>query len=121
MIEEFVAERGGRLTTKDIQQCYQEIVNPGLVAKAGHAVRICFGEDAEADISECFLRPDRRNRLYDIRNAINHGDIDAENPEELLRVEARLTKLWFIVWGMFGCFIPFTVPVDSAVAGKKAK
>jgi hypothetical protein len=121
MIEEFVAERGGRLTTKDIQQCYQEIVNPGLVAKASHALRVCFGEDAEPYISECFLRPDRHNRLYDIRNAINHGDIDAENPEELLRVEARLTKLWFIVWGMFGRFIPFTVPVDSTVTGKNAK
>lgn len=121
MIDEFVAQRGGKLTSNDIQKCFQEIVNPGLVSKASHALRVCFGDDAEPYISECFLRADRHNRLYDIRNAINHGEIDAADLKELLRVESRLLKLWFIVWQMFCRFIPFSAPVDSKIKARKAK
>jgi hypothetical protein len=113
LIDKFVAEREGRLTGKDIQECYQEIVNPSFVGQATHALRVCFGDQAETYIRECFLRTDRHNRLYDIRNAINHGEIDAEHPEELLRVESRLRKLWFIVWRMFGRLVPFKAPVDT--------
>jgi hypothetical protein len=51
------------------------------------------------------------------RNAINHGEIDAENPEELARLNARASRLWMIVWRMFGCFIPFGAPMDSKVVG----
>jgi hypothetical protein len=47
----------------------------------------------------------KEERLYDIRNAINHGDVDAENPNELLRLEARLRRLWLILWRMFGPFV----------------
>lgn len=120
LIDEFVAERKGKLRSEDIQKCYQEIVNPGFVGKATHALRICFGDDAAAYIHECFQRTDRHNRLYDIRNAINHGEIDAEHPEELLRIESRQQKLWFIVWGMFGRLIPFRAPVDPDILSQKA-
>lgn len=121
LIDEFLGARGGRLTSNDVQKCYHEIVNPGLVANASHALRVCFRDEAEGYISECFRRADRHNRLYDIRNAINHGEIDAEHPEELLRIESRLQKLWFIVWRMFGCLIPFYAPVDPDIAAEKAK
>jgi hypothetical protein len=57
--------------------------------------------------------PERQQRLYQIRNDINHGSVDAENPTELVRVEARLRMLWLIVWRMFGCFLPFPAPADS--------
>lgn len=59
------------------------------------------------------------NRLYDIRNAINHGDIDAENPTEILRVESRLRRLWMIVWRMFGLFVPFPAPADSRLTEER--
>jgi hypothetical protein len=121
LIDEFLGGRGGKLTSNDVQECYHEIVNPGLVGNASHALRICFRDEAEGYISECFRRADRHNRLYDIRNAINHGEIDAEHPEELLRIESRLQKLWFIVWRMFGCLIPFYAPVDPDIAADKAK
>ena len=121
MINKFVTQHGGNLTSADIQKCFQEIVNPGLVGKASHALRVCFGDEAEAYINECFLRTDRRNRLYDIRNAINHGEIDAASLKELLRVESRLSKLWFIVWRMFGRFIPFSVPADPGTTDRKPK
>jgi len=41
------------------------------------------------------------DQLYRIRNAINHGEIDAENPSELIRVESRLPELQGITWQMF--------------------
>jgi hypothetical protein len=37
-IDEFIAARKGRLTSADITKCYQEIVNPGFVGKASHAL-----------------------------------------------------------------------------------
>lgn len=112
-IDDFVAERSGKLTTSDIQKCYQEIVNPGLVGKASHALRVCFGDDAGKYIDECFRLADGDDRLYNIRSAINHGEVDAENPEELIRIESSLHRLWMIVWGMFGRIVPFPAPVDS--------
>ena len=115
-IDSLLHEYRGQLTAEDIQRCYQNIVNPGFVGKASHALNVCFGKVGERYVHECFrLKPDEA-RLYNIRNAINHGDIDAENPNELLRVGARFQRLWMINWRMFGCFIPFPTPVDSKEA-----
>lgn len=100
------------ITSEDIQKCYLEVVNPGFVGKASHALEVCFNDGAQKYINECFKLKDENNRLYDIRNAINHGDIDAENLEELMRISSRLHKLWIIVWGMFGRIIPFSSPID---------
>ena len=77
---------------------------------------MCFSDTGNRYIEECFELSPPEDRLYDIRNAINHGDIDAENPEELLRVEARLHRLWMVIWRMFGWFIPFPTPVDTELA-----
>ena len=44
--------------------------------------------------------------------------VDAENPDELMRIEARMGRLFIIVWGMFGRLMPFPYPVDSKVTGK---
>ena len=54
-----------------------------------------------------------KDRLYDIRNPFNHGDIDASDPNELIRVEDRHRRLWMIVFGMLGLFIPIKRPLDS--------
>lgn len=115
LLDRFLSERKGRLTLHDVQDCYQRIVNPGFVGKAAHALQICFGPEASQYIDECFRLSDKRNRLYDIRNAINHGTIDAEHPEELTRVQSRLTRLWMITWRMFGLLIPFPAPLDSTL------
>jgi hypothetical protein len=112
-IDEFVKQRNGRLSAADIQECYQQIVNRGFVGKASHALNVCFGDNGARYAKECFQRLPKEDRLYDIRNAINHGEIDAENPRELLRVQARLHRLQMILWNMFGRIIPFPAPVDS--------
>jgi hypothetical protein len=112
-VERYVKDRGGRLTPQDIEHCYRSIVNPGFVGKASHALAVCFGNDAPHYVEECFTRTPKRDQLYLIRNAINHGEVDAENPDELLRVEARIGRLFIIVWGMFGRLVPFPYPLDS--------
>lgn len=111
-VENYVKERGGLLTPGDIDNCYHSIVNPGFVGKGRNALTVCFGSDGQQYIEECFTQSIEADRLYNVRNAINHGDIDAENPEELLRVEARLRRLFMIVWGMFGRLVPFSYPLD---------
>jgi len=111
-LNEFIAERSGKLTPGDIHECYHEIVDPGFIGKASHALRECFGDSARGYIRECFGHSVPGGSLYEIRNSINHGEVDAENLEELIRIEARLRKLCIILWGMFGRLLPFPAPLD---------
>ncbi len=116
-VTSFLKEHGGALTLSEVEDCYR-IVNPGFRAKASHALTVCFGDAAPRYIEECFTQADEDNRLYAIRNAINHGDVDAENPDEQLRIESRLSRLWMIVWAMFGRLIPFPAPLDRPLEDK---
>ena len=84
-----------------------------FVAKASHAFAVCFPYRADQYVAECFRMKPEQDRLYNIRNAINHGDVDAENPNELLRVEDRHSRLWMIVFGMLGLIIPIDRPLDQ--------
>ena len=116
-VTRFLEEHGGALTLPEVEDCYR-IVNPGFRAKASHALTVCFGDAAPRYIEECFTLADKDNRLYAIRNAINHGEVDAENPDEQLRIQSRLRRLWMIVWGMFARLIPFPYPVDRPLEDK---
>lgn len=111
-IDAFVAERKGKLDAAAISECYRDFVDPGLVAKASHALKICFPERADQYVEECFRMKPKQDQLYSIRNAINHGEVDAHNLSELLRIEDRHSRLWMIVFGMLGCIIPIDRPQD---------
>ena len=109
-IDEFISQQNaihGRLTAEDIQNCYTNIVNPGFRGKAINALTVCFADPTQY-IRECFDMPEKRDNLYQIRNAIDHGDIDAENPDEMIRVEWRLSKLYPIILEMFIWFFKYT-------------
>jgi hypothetical protein len=111
-IEEYFAAHGGKLNSATIGECYRKVIDPGFVSKASHALRQCFPERADGYIGECFRAKPEQDRLYDIRNAINHGDIQAENLEELIRVEDKQRRLWIIVFGVLGQIIPVNRPLD---------
>ena len=111
-IAAFVSARGGAMDVASVIELYR-IVDAGFVGKASHALRVCFPEDAERYIEECFHREPRDSRLYSIRNAIDHGDIDADNLQEIMRVEGRHRQLWMIVFRMLGRFLPYGAPADS--------
>jgi hypothetical protein len=112
-IDAIVTERNGKLDSAAISECYRAFVDPGFTAKAIHALKVCFPERAAQYVGECFKMQPEQDRLYNIRNAINHGDIEADNPSELLRVDDRLLRLWMIVFGMLGLFIPIDRPLDE--------
>jgi hypothetical protein len=103
-----------KLTINDIIEC-SKIVDPGFKAKASHALTVCFPSDvAQHLVNECFEIPEKPNRLYQIRNDIDHGNIDAENLEELYRVEPRLTLLEIIVRRMFRQIIRLSLSMQEA-------
>ena len=104
-INQFLADNNGKLDPAKIGECFRLFVDPGFVPKASHALRQCFPERADEYINECFKVKPARNRLYDIRNAINHGEVDTENPLELIRIDERHSRLWLIVFGILGQII----------------
>ncbi len=109
-IDDFIRQRFGKLTPGDVQNLYRQVVDPGFVGKASHALRVCFPTEGDKYVFECFKAKDES--LYEIRNAINHGELDAENPEVLIRIEEKQIRLWMIVWRMFGKIVPFSAPAD---------
>lgn len=112
-IDQFLADHGGKLDAASVGECYRNYVDPGFVAKASHALKQCFPERADGYVIECFRTKPEQDRLYNIRNAINHGDIDVGNLQELIRVEDKHRRLWMIVFGMLGQIIPVPRPLDD--------
>ncbi len=100
-IDNYLEHCGGHPSVQQIDELYHSVVSTGFVGKAGYALRECFGNAAYDYIHECFERPDKSNRFYQIRNSINHGDINAENPEEKLRIESRQDALQEMLMQMF--------------------
>jgi len=112
-IDRFLADHDGKLDPASLTQCYRSFVDRGFVAKAIHALRQCFPDRADRYVIECFRIKPEEDRLYNIRNAINHGDIEAGDFRELIRVEDKHRRLWMIVFGMLGQIIPVPRPVDT--------
>lgn len=112
-IDQIVAYHNRKVDLACISECYRSAVDPGFVAKATHALRQCFPDHADRYVEECFRPNPEEDRLYNIRNAINHGDIEAEDFGELIRIEDKHRRLWMIVFGMLGQIIPIPRPVDA--------
>lgn len=87
-------------------------MDPGFKAKASHALKVAFPGRLDYYIHECLEVKPKSERLYDIRNAINHGNIDMNKLLEITRVEDKQSRLWAIVFGILGQFIPVPRPVD---------
>ena len=116
LIESFIKTHQGKVDLEAFIDCYKSVVDPGFVGKASHALTVCFLQNGEKYVDECFRMTPSKDRLYAIRNAINHGDVDAENPSELLRIEGRFSRLWMIVVGMLGRLITIGAPLDPEYA-----
>ncbi len=111
-ITQFVADRQGKLDVASLGECYRLFVDPGFVAKASHALCVCFEDRADGYINECFRAKPNQEQLYAVRNAINHGDIDSDSLQEMIRVEDKSGRLKMIVFGMLGRLVPFSYPLD---------
>lgn len=116
-----IKKQNKELTLEDAIECAR-IVNPGFKAKASHALTVCFpSEVALKLIDQCFEIPEKSNRLYQIRNDIDHGNIDAENPKELYRVEQRFNYLNAIVRLMFLQIIKLSIQDTQKDSNSKYK
>ena len=111
-ISEFLADHHGQLDVASLGECYRLFVDSGFAAKASHALRVCCPDRADGYINECFGAKPEQERLYAVRNLINHGDIDADSLQEMMRVEEKFWRLKMIVFAMLGRLVPFSYPVD---------
>lgn len=99
-IRAVLGQAGEDVGPKEIGELYREVVQPPFQTLARHAVEWCLGPYAQEYIRECFEAEPREQQLYAIRNAINHGALDINDPETLMIVQSRFPKLQYLVWGM---------------------
>jgi hypothetical protein len=86
------------ITAGDIDQCYKNFVNYSIKEQMKDALRVMMGEEqAVQTIYQCFeIKPDE-DRLYRIRNDINHGNIRENSGQAYERVYYRGMLLQDIV------------------------
>ena len=111
----FFATRRPPPSPADVDACYRGIVNPGLPQKARHALALAFGLIGEQYHELCFRRKPESQRLYQIRNDINHANIVEYNLDDRLRVENGLARLQLIVSNMFFILTAQSVMLDQVV------
>jgi hypothetical protein len=111
-ITRFIADRQGKLDVTSLRECYQKFVELGFVGRASHALRVCCPDRAGGYINECFRAKPAQEQLYAVRNAINHGDIDSDSLQEIMRVQEKYWRLKMIVFAMLARLIPFQYPLD---------
>ena len=102
-------------TPEDVDTCYRAHVNPGFHARARHALIVVFGLIGEQYYDECFRKQPKQNRLYQIRNDINHGKIVEFNVEDRRRVENAQRRLWLIVLNLFFVITRLPLILDREV------
>jgi hypothetical protein len=113
-----LATHDGMLTIQSVTEMFR-VVDPGFVSVAERVFQVCFGAQSNHYTQEFFRRSDTNERLYAIRNAIKHGTISPDNPDDISRVEGRIHKLWLVVWRLMafllGTFHPLDVDAAAAI------
>lgn len=81
-----------------ILECYNKFVNYSIARQMKDALSKEIGkEQAKQLIYQCFEILPERNRLYQIRNDINHGNIHENSGLDYERVYLRGMLLWHVV------------------------
>jgi hypothetical protein len=98
---EFYLKNKKKITSGHILRCYNNFVNYSIKEQMKDALRMILGtEQALQVIYQCFeIKPDRE-RLYQIRNDINHGNIRENSGQDYVRVHFRGMLLWEIVFSL---------------------
>ncbi len=90
----------GKATPDDIASLYRTVVDPGFRAKAEYVLRVTTYETAAEHARQCFQFDPKEHSLYAIRNSINHGTVDVDDPETRILIEGRFPALWKVVFGV---------------------
>lgn len=85
-----------------ILECYNRFVNSSIVHQMKEALTEMIGDDlAKQVIYQCFEVKPEKNRLYQIRNDINHGNIRENFGQDYERVYLRGMLLREVVMQLF--------------------
>jgi len=103
------------LTSGDIVELYNKVVNPGLPRLIRHALTVCFGVVGEQYYAECFTKKPKYSRLHQVRNDIAHGNIVEYDLNARLRVETAQGRLWMIVNNMLALLARQAIALDREV------
>jgi len=114
-VAEFFQHLPAKPTPADVDMCYHLYVNPGLPKRARHALALAFGHVGDQYFHMCFQQKPERNRLYQIRNDINHANIVEFSLDDRLRVENGLHRLSRIVLNMFFILTKQPIMLDQEV------
>jgi hypothetical protein len=99
-INDRLAKTGGSLDPSDIAALYRNVVDPGLRPKVEHALNLCIPDHVEYFMKQCYDHEPADRGLYAIRNAINHGTVDVNDPETAMIFAARFPELSKLVFLM---------------------
>ena len=99
-IEARLAALGGVPDVAELAAIYRDVVDPGFKAKASHGIRLCTGSDADRLIVQAFDYTPSDHGLYALRNAINHGTVDVDDPETTMLIDSRFSALFVLVYSM---------------------
>ncbi len=79
-----------RIKAGHILECYNRFVNYSIPRQMKDALKPVLGEEqSEQFIHQCFEIQPKEDRLYQIRNDINHGNIRENTSQDLERVYLR--------------------------------
>lgn len=88
-----------KITTGHILHCYNNFVNYSIKEQMKDALKTMTGIDQALEvIYQCFEIKPEEDRLYQIRNDINHGNIRENSGKDYEKVHFRGMLLWHIVF-----------------------
>lgn len=98
----------------DILHCFNNFVNYSIAQQMKDALKDLIGEEQGTEcIYQCFEIKPENNRLYQIRNDINHGNIRENSAEDYQRVYLRGMLLEHIVMAALCAKLKYPISIGG--------
>ncbi len=94
----YLKKRGESLRLEDLVHVHNNIVQASIRNQMTRGFRRLFGKDADVPVGLCFGRVPEEERLWRIRNDINHGNIVESSLDDRTRVTSALSDLFRTTW-----------------------
>ena len=112
-----------KIAAGNILECYNKFVNYSIARQMKDALdSMKIGqEQGKQLVYQCFEIVPQEDRLYLIRNDINHGNIRENSPQDLERVYLRGLLLSRVVWALLYYKLGYPGPMESLDINESAK
>ena len=112
-----------KTTAKDIHECHNKFVNYSIARQMKDALdSMRIGqEQGKQLVYQCFEILPPKDRLWQTRNDINHGNIRENSPQDLERVYLRGLLLSRVVWALLYYKLGYPGPMESLDINESAK